>query len=69
MTVGQGAYEAYVRAAGGKSLVSGAPLPAWDSLPVAIRHAWDVASQQVRVADGTVAKADLPPHVAQHIED
>lgn len=41
------AYDAYVQAAGGKSLVSGDPLPAFEDLPQMIRWAWDAASQAV----------------------
>lgn len=41
------AYEAYARSTGGKSLVSGDALPAWDDLPQAIRWAWDAAAQAV----------------------
>lgn len=42
-TFGQIAYEGYCAASGGKSLISGAPLPAWDALSTAIQCAWDAA--------------------------
>ena len=41
------AYDAYVKAAGGVSLVSGEPLPEFDQLPENIRQAWDASSQAV----------------------
>lgn len=41
------AYDAYVKAAGGKSLVSGEPLPAFEDLPQEIQWAWDASSQAV----------------------
>jgi len=37
------AYEAYRAHTGGKSLVSGQPLPTWADLPEKIREAWVVA--------------------------
>lgn len=40
----QAAYEAYSAEAGGKPLVSGAVLPAWDELPGEIRAAWLAAA-------------------------
>ena len=48
------AYDAYVKAAGGKSLATGDPLPAFENLPQEIRWAWDAASQAVarELADG-----------------
>ena len=44
---GQTAYAAYVADAGGKSLVSGAALPAWADLDPKIQHAWSMAGQAV----------------------
>lgn len=41
------AYEAYRRNCGGKSLISGAPLPAWDCLPDSVRAAWFAAAAAV----------------------
>lgn len=41
---GRAAYERYLAASGGKSLVSGAELPGWDALPAAIRDAWMAAA-------------------------
>ena len=40
MSLAREAYEAYCAAAGGKSLVTGDPLPLWDMLPEKIQHAW-----------------------------
>lgn len=37
------AYERYLAASGGKSLVSGAELPGWDALSAEIRAAWMAA--------------------------
>lgn len=48
------AYDAYVLAAGGVSLVSGQPLPDWGSLPEAIQAAWEAAATAVRVMFGPV---------------
>lgn len=47
VTYGQVAYEAYCAAGGGKSLVSGAPLPAWDEQDERIRVAWNRAGAAV----------------------
>ena len=41
------AYEAYVADAGGVSLATGAPLPAWDALSPAIQSAWLAAAVAV----------------------
>ena len=38
---GQLAYEAYVDYSGGKSLVSGEPLPEWRQVALNIRQAWE----------------------------
>ncbi len=42
--LGQGAYEHYVLKAGGKSLVTGHPLPGWLALPKPIMDAWTCAA-------------------------
>ena len=47
VTAGRIAYEAYGAQAGGVSLVSGAELPDWDSLPASIQEAWASAGQAV----------------------
>jgi len=44
---GQIAYEAYCADTGNKSLVSGAPLPAWDALSPEIKKAWQAAANAV----------------------
>lgn len=54
MNHGHVAYEAYRTDAGGKSLVSGHPIPAWAELAERIRSSWNVAAAAVeaRVGDG-----------------
>jgi hypothetical protein len=47
-TPGQIAYEAYCRYSDGKSLISGAILPAWDVLSENIRCAWQAAALAVQ---------------------
>lgn len=41
------AYEAYRAHTGGKSLVSGAPIPEWSALPLPIQDAWLAAADAV----------------------
>ena len=43
-TFGQSAYEGYFESCGGKSLISGAPLPTWDAQSVEIKLAWNRAA-------------------------
>lgn len=45
--IGQVAYEGYCAVSDGKSLVSGAPLPAWDEQAAEIREAWRWAADAV----------------------
>jgi hypothetical protein len=45
--IGQLAYDAYCESTGGKSLVSGEPLPPWNSLNGKIKKAWDAAAWAV----------------------
>lgn len=61
VTFGQQAYEAYCKQTDWKSLVTGADLPQWASLSIAIQTAWDAAahavgrsmiSRLVRIRDG-----------------
>ena len=40
---GRVAYAAYVEAVGGKSAISGEPLPTWDAQRPEIREAWRMA--------------------------
>jgi hypothetical protein len=47
VTYGQIAYEAYRAHSGGKSLVSGAQIPAWDDADPVIRSAWEAAGNAV----------------------
>lgn len=42
-TFGQVGYDAYVNFAGGKSLITGQPLPKWDELPGDVKSAWEAA--------------------------
>lgn len=42
--LGRTAYDAYSRAASGKSLVSGDRLPSWPELPDPVRDAWIAAA-------------------------
>jgi hypothetical protein len=53
-TPGSVAYEAYRESAGGRSLVSGDPLPQFDELPAQIRAAWDAAAQAVKLRYGAI---------------
>lgn len=45
--LGEIAYVGYFKASDGKSLVSGAPLPAWDEQEFPIRQAWNLAAMAV----------------------
>jgi hypothetical protein len=45
--LGAVAYEAYCESSDGKSLISGAPLPAWGDQAQAIQDAWDCAAHAV----------------------
>lgn len=49
--LGDVAYEAYRQTTGGRSLVSGAPLPGWLDLPEDIREAWRAAADAVLMYD------------------
>ena len=53
-TPGRVAYDAYRDAAGGRSLVTGDPLPSFDELPAQIRAAWEVAAQAVKLRYGAI---------------
>lgn len=46
-TLGSIAYNAYREASDGKSLISGAPLPAWGAQHPLIMEAWDAAGHAV----------------------
>ena len=46
-TDGQVAYEAYSAFSAGRSLISGAPLPAWDAQAPGIEGAWEAAADAV----------------------
>lgn len=45
--VGKVAYEAYSDCAGGRSLVSGEPLPMWAQMSTQMREAWHAAADAV----------------------
>lgn len=45
--LGKVAYDAYFAKSEGKSLVSGAALPPWESLSAEIQAAWDAAAAAV----------------------
>jgi hypothetical protein len=46
-TFGNVAYNAYRTASGGRSLVTGAPIPPWDDMPEAIKDVWDASAGEV----------------------
>lgn len=50
-TYGQIAYDAYFEHSGGRSLVSGAPLPTWAAQNPKIADAWEASAQAVIKAD------------------
>jgi hypothetical protein len=45
--LGRVAYDGYLSASGGKSLVSGAPLPSFEEQPAEIKAAWIAAANAV----------------------
>ena len=45
--LGEVAYAGYFKASGGKSLISGADLPAWDEQAPEIRQAWNLGAMAV----------------------
>ena len=47
-SLGQIAYEAYVEAVGGRSVVTRDVLPDWAGLPPEIAQPWEVAASAVR---------------------
>lgn len=49
-TPGQAAYDGYLAASDGKSLVSGLMLPTWDEQDPAIQRAWESAADAVNVS-------------------
>lgn len=49
-TLGETAYEGYLAACGGKSLISGAPLPSWGDQDQQIQAAWQASADAVRKA-------------------
>lgn len=59
MSLGQIAYDAYVKKAGGVSLVSGAKLPVWSDLDPRIREAWGAAA--TAVVEATSLQGAEPP--------
>lgn len=49
-TMGQAAYEGYFEKCGGKSLISGAPLPKWGDQSEPIRASWEAAARAVSMS-------------------
>ncbi len=47
-TLGKAAYDGYFGACGGKSLISGAPLPKWEDQSDEIKAAWMAAAEAVQ---------------------
>ena len=47
MSLGKIAYDRYFEACGGRSLISGQTLPAWDQQDERIQEAWSLAAQAV----------------------
>jgi len=58
VSMGQVAYEGYCGASGGKSLISGAPLPGWDALKEEIKLAWEASAMAVLGEFGTESDID-----------
>ena len=52
LNAGKIAYDAYFKYSGGKSLVSGAPLPKYEEQADEIKSAWDAAANAVLAAAG-----------------
>jgi hypothetical protein len=52
IALGKVAYDAYFKQCGGKSLISGAPLPAWEAQSPEIQGAWKAAAEAVADALG-----------------
>ena len=48
MTAAMKGYAAYAKYTGGKSAVSGEPLPNWFELPAAVKNAWFAAAKSIR---------------------
>lgn len=49
---GQIAYDAYRLHSGGKSLISGQPIPEWDALELVIQGAWEASGAAVQSVAG-----------------
>lgn len=47
VSLGCTAYNAYLKVSGGKSFISGAPLPTWEEQDSRISQAWDAAAEAV----------------------
>lgn len=59
-SLGQHAYEGYFDSCGGKSLVSGAPLPGWEGQTMKIQEAWNKAAARVLKASGITIHGETP---------
>ena len=65
MNLGQVAYEAYSKAAGRKSLISGAKLLKWKKLPENIQNAWIAAGVTV----GNVVMNETLENVTDSVQE
>lgn len=66
MNHGKIAYEAYCKASGNKSLISGAELPPWEQLKPEIQNAWTAAG--MAVGDAWANEVLLKPY-AQEVQE
>ena len=57
MNFGKIAYMAYRECSGGKSLISGQPIPIWEELPLEIQRAWNAAADAVLLAQAPIRDA------------
>lgn len=57
---GEAAYSGYLAACGGKSLISGAPLPAWGEQDPKIQEAWCAAAAAAVLFAGSVPLTPVP---------
>lgn len=68
-SLGKTAYDAYCKQTGGKSLISGAPLPPFEGLNQSIKDAWAAAAigvsirVEARSRNYTASDAEMPDSV------
>lgn len=60
---GQTNYEGYYAQSGGKSLISGDPLPAWEALKPEIQAAWEAGAEKVIKSYAENVLGDTPAGV------